>query len=109
MFKKQLLNRKVKSFSETNWYEWGRKHHVSDLKRIYVNVKTREKLPFFLHDCKNYSGSVLAIFIKDVTLDPQILCDKLNKIDWEELGFFSEGRFAFTQRSLENVNLPTDF
>lgn len=48
-FKPQLLKRKIKKFDENNWWEWGRDYHKSDEARIYVNAKTRNKKPFFLH------------------------------------------------------------
>ena len=33
----------------------------------------------------------------------------LNEVDWHELGFVCDGRFLFTQRSLEQTLLPEDF
>ncbi|GAA9841538.1 hypothetical protein VN0563_11700 [Helicobacter pylori] len=42
-------------------------------------------------------------------MDLQNLCDKLNAINWQELGFVCDGRFLFSQRSLENALLPKDF
>lgn len=110
-FKEQLLKRKIRKFSETNWWEWGRDYHKSNLPRIYVNTKTRNKKPFFLHECKAYDGSILAIFPKfniDLIM-LQHLCDRLNDIDWEELGFVCDGRFLFSQRSLENCMLDESF
>lgn len=109
--KAELLRRKIRAFSEANWYQWGRDYFKSELPRIYVNTKTRNKRPFFLHDCKAYDGSILAIFprfeIDSVML--QILCDKLNALDWAELGFVCDGRFLFSQRSLENALLDESF
>ena len=110
-FKKQLLVRKIKKFDESNYFTWGRDFYKSQNPRIYVNTKTRHKKPFFIHDCKAYDGSILAIFPKfacDInTL--QILCERLNAINWEELGFICDGRFLFSQRSLENVMLDSSF
>lgn len=108
-FKKQLLGRKIKKFSEKNWWEWGRDYYKSDLPRIYVNTKTRNKKPFFIHSCKAYDGSILAIFPKFKTDSLQDLCDKLNNINWNELGFVCDGRFLFSQRSLENALLDSNF
>ena len=34
---------------------------------------------------------------------------KLNAVDWADLGFVCDGRFLFTQRSLENAPLPASF
>lgn len=110
-FKQKLLQRKIKKFSDSNWWEWGRDYHKSEKPRIYVNTKTRNKKPFFIHPCKAYDGSILAIFPKfevdSKTL--QNLCDKLNSVDWAELGFVCDGRFLFSQRSLENCLLDERF
>ncbi|EJY9602883.1 class I SAM-dependent methyltransferase [Campylobacter coli] len=109
--KEILLTRKIKKFNENNWWQWGRDYYKSDLERIYVNTKTRNKNPFFINDCKAYDGSILAIFPK-FKCDKKLLqeiCDKLNEIDWEELGFVCDGRFLFSQRSLENCLLNENF
>lgn len=110
-FKTQLLQRKIKKFNKINWWEWGRDYHKSEMPRIYVNTKTRNKKPFFLHTCKAYDGSILAIFpkFKVDSIMLQEICDKLNDIDWQELGFVCDGRFLFSQRSLENVMLDSNF
>ena len=110
-FKSQLLKRKIKKFDEHNWWEWGRDYHKSDEARIYVNSKTRNKKPFFLHHCKAYDGSVLAVFprFKVDLATLQKLCEMLNNVDWEELGFVCDGRFLFSQRSLENSMLGSEF
>lgn len=100
-----LLQRKIRQFSENNWYMWGRNYFHSDLPRIYVNNKTRQKNPFFIHDCTAYDGSVLAVFPKFKIKDKkhlQEVCDFLNSIDWEGYGFKCDGRFLFNQKSLEN-------
>ena len=104
-----LINRKIRNFNEKNWWEWGRKHHISDKKRIYVNTKTRNKEPFFINDCKNYDGSILALFPHNQELDIKELVIKLNKVNWFELGFVCDGRYLFSQKSLENTILPNSF
>ena len=37
------------------------------------------------------------------------LADMLNDVDWHELGFVCDGRFLFSQRSLEQALLPEGF
>lgn len=107
-YKERLINRKIKSFNENNWWQWGRGLYESSEKRIYVNCKTRDKNPFFTHECKYYDGSVLAIFPKNnINIDESI--ELLNNVDWNELGFLVGGRLCFTQKSLENTNLPSSF
>lgn len=107
--KKTLINRKIRPFNEGNWWEWGRKHCISNRKRIYVNTKTRNKNPFFLNACNNYDGSVLALFPHNQSLNLMELTDELNSVNWFELGFVCDGRFLFSQKSLENTILPDYF
>lgn len=108
-YKEQLLQRKIKTFSNNNWYMWGRNLYESNLPRIYVNAKTRVKNPFFTHSCKNYDGSVLAIFPKDHHIDTEKATILLNDVNWDELGFVCDGRYLFSQKSLENCLLPDSF
>ncbi len=108
-FKQVLLERRIKTFNESNWWMWGRNYYQSPEKRIYVNCKTRLQQPFFLHPVNNYDGSVLAIFPRDQELDINALCDALNLVDWQELGFVCDGRYIFSQKSLENSLLPEFF
>lgn len=108
--KARLLARRVRPFGEHNWWRWGRVHHRSDAARIYVNGKTRKPRPFFLHDCPHYDGAVLALFARSPALDIARAASLLNDaVDWEELGFVCDGRFLFTQRSLQTCVLPDDF
>lgn len=106
-----LINRKIKKFTEKDWYMWGRKYYESKAMRIYVNNKTRQLKPFFYNSCKAYDGSVLAIFPKFKCNKKKILelIDDLNNVDWDELGFVCDGRYLFTQKSLENTMLPKTF
>jgi adenine-specific DNA-methyltransferase len=111
-FRERLLARRVTDFNEHNWWKWGRRHPLTEAPRIYVNHKTRKPRPFFLNDCRNYDGSVLALFPHRSRLEPadlQRLTGMLNDVDWQELGFVCDGRFLFAQRSLENALLPEDF
>jgi adenine-specific DNA-methyltransferase len=107
--KARLIARRVQPFNESNWWYWGRGYHQSDRPRIYVNGKTRTARPFFLHDCPHYDGAVLAIFPHRADIDLAALCDALNSVDWADLGFVCDGRFLFTQRSLQNAPLPEIF
>jgi len=108
-FKKELINRKINKFDKTNWWKWGRDLYKSNLKRIYVNSKTRNKNPFFLHKSNYYDGSILAIFPLGQKLGLNNLCDDLNKVNWVELGFVCDGRYIFGQKNLENCILPQGF
>ena len=101
--KGELLRRAVRRFDETNWWEWGRRYPESDSPRIYVNGKTRNPRPFFRHSSAAYDGSVLALFPRDAEADAELLCARLNDVDWRGLGFVCDGRHLFSQRSLETA------
>lgn len=104
--KETLLNRKIKKFSEKNWWEWGRKIRHIDGNKIYVNNKTREMEPFYTHDSGWYDGSVLALIPKDTNLySIETLIEMLNQNNWEEQGFKVGGRLVFGQRTLTNAYL----
>ena len=97
--KERLINRKIRKFDETNWWEWGKKHCEREGERIYVNGKTRNNKPFFISEDTAYDGSILALFPKNgVSCGASV--DKLNNIDWDKLGFVCDGRLQLTQRSL---------
>ena len=83
---------------------------MSDAPRIYVNGRTRRPQPFFTHPCKDYDGAVLALFPRHPQLDVDRATALLNTaVDWQELGFICDGRFLFTQRSLQTCLLPDVF
>jgi adenine-specific DNA-methyltransferase len=107
--KQTLLERKVTRFDESNWWKWGRFHQHTENPRIYVNQKTRHVHPFYLHDCRNWDGAVLALFPHKREADVHHLAAQLNEVDWAELGFVCDGRFLFAQRSLEQTLLPEGF
>ncbi|MGC3962946.1 MAG: class I SAM-dependent methyltransferase [Rhodocyclaceae bacterium] len=107
--KEALLARRVRKFDERNWWRWGREHARSDAPRIYVNCKTRRAAPFFTHTCKDYDGSVMAVFPHDNSLDVERVAAALNEVPWAELGFVCDGRFLFSQRSLQHCLLPENF
>lgn len=110
-YKKILLDRKIKKFNDNNWYHWGRKYYISEKSRIYVNAKTRKSNPFFIHPCTAYDGSILAIFPKKNVSEETLLemRKELNNVNWLELGFQCDGRFIFSQKSLEKSFLPEVF
>jgi len=107
--RQRLLGRRIRRFGEQDWWQWGRGYYQSQQPRIYVNGKTRSAHPFFLHDCPHYDGAVLAIFPRTDQVDCAELRDALNDVNWAELGFVCDGRYLFTQRSLENAPLPAQF
>lgn len=109
--KERLLARRVKHFDTSNWWMWGRVHHLAPkVRRIYVNGRTRRSAPFFTHECEQYDGSILALFPKVDGMDIDRAIELLNtEVPWSDLGFNVDGRFLFTQRTLQTLMLPALF
>ena len=106
--KQALLKRGIKKFSEQNWWSWGRAVDFREgAPRIYVNCKTRNSKPFFISKCDKWDGSVLALFQKR-NIDLDLAVNKLNSIDWNDLGFVTGGRFVFAQKSLKEALIDRD-
>jgi adenine-specific DNA-methyltransferase len=106
--KERLIARRIRAFDESNWWQWGRGYHQSALPRVYVNNKTRRLQPFFVHPCRHYDGAFWR-FSRTIRLPMCRLAAALNAVDWADLGFVCDGRFLFSQRSLEQSPLPASF
>lgn len=107
--KDRLIARGIRPFNESNWWQWGRGYPLSDAPRAYINGKTRQSKPFFLHECMNFDGAILAVFPHNQNIDMKVFCEALNDVKWDQLGFVCDGRFLFSQRSLENTPMPESF
>jgi adenine-specific DNA-methyltransferase len=107
--KERLISRGIRPFDESNWWHWGRGYPITVAPRIYVNGKTRNTHPFFMHPCNNFDGAILAVFPHEPSVDLAAFCSALNAVEWDHLGFICDGRFLFSQRSLENAPLPASF
>lgn len=106
--KQALLKRGIKKFNDQNWWSWGRAVDFREgAPRIYVNCKTRNPKPFFISKCDKWDGSVLALFPKN-NIDLDLALNKLNSIDWNDLGFVTGGRFVFSQKSLKEALIDRD-
>lgn len=101
-YKEKLLQRKISKFTESNWWEWGRKPNKVIGNKILANCKTRDMKPFYISSAEYWDGSLLALIPKNkFNLDEVV--NKLNILDWEKYGFKVGGRLIFTQKSLSNV------
>lgn len=107
--KQALLNRKIKHFTESNWWEWGRAIRHINKEKIYVNSRTRDMKPFFTNDSGWFDGSILALVPKDNNkYSISKLINILNDTDWDAQGFLVGGRLIFGQRSLSNAYILID-
>lgn len=104
--KNELMARRVKNFTEANWWHWGRQWKQSSCQRVYVNSLVRQQDPFFTHPCEAYDGSVLALFPNDPAMDVQAAARILNEVDWASLGFMAGKRLMLAQAALQDALIP---
>lgn len=103
-FKQQLMSRKIKSFNDYNWFEWGAVRNLKIMKQngnaIYVNGQTREQKPFFVEKLGYFS--TLALIPKNKTIDLSYWVEKLNNSNKEfiEQNFMVGNKYQFSPKNL---------
>lgn len=114
--KKQLINRRIASFNENNWWKYGaiRNKNLmeSNKPRIYTYAKTRLTEPFFTNDEALYfSGGLLALFSKNDYLKEKdeilkFLNSTLFREICESLGLTTSNKVSFQPSTLETIPFP---
>lgn len=114
--KDKLMSRKIKKFTSKNWWKYGAIRNIeimmSDRKRIYGLMKTRNEYPFWVGDPNSlFSGGVFALFLKDgVNLDLYKVVDYLNSIEFKtimsESNLYTNNKVSITPTAFSS--LPFD-
>lgn len=105
--KQELLARRIKSFSEKNWYEWGAPRNLSSIRNfwgkpcIYLRNITRHKEVAFRGTVQYFGGSLLCLVPKtNVNIDEIIV--HLNSETFQRDYIYAE-RFKIGHKQLCNV------
>lgn len=116
--KESLINRKIISFGEHNWWKYGaiRNKTLMDTveNRIYTFAKTRSQEPFFVNsdnEAKYFSGGLLALFAKDYASEnTEKVVEYLNSTTFrnmcEYLGLTTANKVSFQPLTLGEVPFP---
>lgn len=105
--KPHLLRRKIKSFTEKNWFEWGAPRNLStiELKRgtpcIYMYLLSRKKEVAFVDTVQYFSGTLLCMIPK-IKMDLSHALAYFNSEAFQQHYRYS-GRFKIGQRQLMNA------
>jgi len=108
--KKVLMARKIKRFSEENWFEWGAPRNITHMERfmgrpcIYVRNLTRSHEPAFLGNVQYFGGALLCMVPKNPDVDLSKIVEFLNKIETRRDYTYS-GRFKMGHRQLCHIKL----
>lgn len=110
--KTELLKRKIKTFSETNWFEWGAPRNISSIRThwgqpcIYLKNMTRNKEVAFVGQVQYFGGSLLCLVPKDgVIVDLQEIVQHIHSPDFQK-DYLYAGRFKIGHKQISSALLP---
>ena len=107
--KEVLLERRIKKFTETNWFQWGAPRNIKAIEAnlgkpcIYVRNMTRSQEVSFIDKVQNFGGSLLCLIPKK-DMDLQKIIDILNSKDIQKDYMYS-GRFKIGHKQVCNIIL----
>ena len=107
MHKPQLMARKIKTFTEKNWFEWGAPRNISTMEThygspcIYMYLLSRKKEIAFVGKVQYFTGTLLCLIPKKKTNLNKVV-DYFNSEAFQRHYMYS-GRFKIGQRQLLNA------
>lgn len=105
--KNTLINRKIKKFTEDDWFKWGAPRNQKNIENnmgkdcIYVSNLTRNKEVAFVGKVEYFGGSLLMMIPKK-KIDLKKIVEYLNSEKCKSNYMFS-GRFKIGHKQLSNV------
>ena len=112
--KTELLARKIKKFSESNWFDWGAPRNISSIQKywgkpcIYIKNMTRNKDVAFIGKVQYFGGSLLCIVPKKDMTESELkkICTHLNTPTFQKDYMYS-GRFKIGHKQISNAIIPS--
>jgi len=108
--KAELLKRKIKKFSESNWFEWGAPRNISSILQywgkacIYIRNMTRNKEVAFIGTVQYFGGSLLCLIPKH-EIDLHKIVQHLNSASFQK-DYMYVGRFKIGHKQISTAILP---
>ena len=110
--KKELIERKIRKFNETNWFEWGAPRNITAINKnigqdcIYIYNLTRKTNVAFVGKVNYFGGGLLMLV-------PKKFCNLNNIVEYMNSSKFKNNfvfsnRFKIGHRSLSNSLIPTE-
>ena len=110
--KSQLINRKIKKFTENDWWDWGAKRNIKRIKDnseqqcIYLSTLSRKKEIAFVGKVQYFGGGLLLLLPKrPLNLDKFV--EYLNSDNFKQNYLYS-GRFKIGHKQLCNCLVDKD-
>jgi adenine-specific DNA-methyltransferase len=111
--KTELLERKIKKFSESNWFEWGAPRNISSIQKfwgkqcIYVRNMTRNKEVAFVGTVQYFGGSLLCLVPKTEMSEAELqaIVQHFNSPDFQK-DYMYAGRFKIGHKQISTAIVP---
>lgn len=109
--KDELLERRIKKFSESNWFEWGAPRNISSIRKywghpcIYIRNITRQKEVAFIGKVQYFGGSLLCLVPKTDAAITDIV-EYLNSPVFQK-DYMYAGRFKIGHKQISTAIMPT--
>lgn len=110
--KTSLLERRIKKFTENNWFEWGAPRNLSSIRAnwgrpcIYVRNLTRNREVAFLSTVQYFGGGLLCLIPKESMseTDMKNAVDTMNSAAFQNDYIYS-GRFKIGHKQICNARI----
>jgi len=104
-----LLERKIRTFNEKNWFEWGAPRNRKAIQAnfgnpcIYIRNMTRKQEVAFLGKVQNFGGTLLCLIPKETMTESELqkIVDFLNSKEFQKDYIYS-GRFKIGHKQVCN-------
>ena len=110
--KDELLERRIKKFSESNWFEWGAPRNISSIRKywahpcIYIRNITRQKEVAFIGKVQYFGGSLLCLVPKTDAAALDQIVEYLNSPVFQK-DYMYAGRFKIGHKQISTAMMPT--
>ena len=111
--KAELLDRKIKKFSEKNWFEWGAPRNITSIKKywgnqcVYIKTMTRQKTVAFIGTVQYFGGSLICLVPKNEMTDSEIkkIVEHFNSTTFQK-NYMYAGRFKIGHKQISTEIVP---
>ena len=111
--KKELIERGIRKFNETNWFEWGAPRNITTINAnlgkecIYIYNLTRKTNVGFVGKVQYFGGGL-------IMLKPKKSCNLNNIVSYINSNMFKDnfmfsGRFKIGHRQICNSHIPSKY
>ena len=110
--KEQLLSRRIRKFTDNNWFEWGAPRNKKNIENnwdkscIYIRTMTRKNEVAFIDRVQYFGGGLICLIPKSIISEESMreILIYLNSIEFRK-DYIYAGRFKIGQRQICNVVL----